>query len=326
MGNPSDGFFGKTISLSIANFWAEVSVWPSARLRIVPHPLNDPTSFGSLADLHGVVDKEGYAGGVRLLLAVCKKFHAMAAARGLSLPKRNFTMAYDTNVPRQVGLAGSSAILTAALKALMAFYGLGDAQMPKVSLPNFILSVEKEELGINAGLQDRVIQVYEGAVHMDFDRAHMEAEGHGIYTLLPPALLPPLWLAYLADPSDSGRIHSTVRQKWDAGDVEVREGMREFGRITDDALAAIHDSDAAALGRAMDANFATRRRLFGDPTLGEANLMMVGIAQRHGVPVKFPGSGGAVIGLCVGAAAMRAMRDELERNGAVFCNLAPNGP
>ena len=77
---------------------------------------------------------------------------------------------------------------------------------------------------------------------MDFDRAHMEAEGHGIYTLLPPALLPPLWLAYLADPSDSGRIHSTVRQKWDAGDVEVREGMREFGRITDDALAAIHAS------------------------------------------------------------------------------------
>ena len=101
--------------------------------------------------------------------------------------------------------------------------------------------------------------------------------------------------------------------------------MREFGRITDDALAAIHASDAAALGRAMDANFATRRRLFGDPTLGEANLMMVGIAQRHGVPVKFPGSGGAVIGLCVCAAAMRAMRDELERNGAVFCNLAPNG-
>ena len=116
-----------------------------------------------------------------------------------------------------------------------------------------------------------------------------------------------------------------MRQKWDAGDVEVREGMREFGRITDDALAAIHARDAAALGRAMDANFATRRRLFGDPTLGEANLMMVGIAQRHGVPVKFPGSGGAVIGLCVGAAAMRAMREELEGNGCVVCYLAPNG-
>ena len=32
MGNPSDGFYGKTISLSIANFWAEVTIMESARL------------------------------------------------------------------------------------------------------------------------------------------------------------------------------------------------------------------------------------------------------------------------------------------------------
>lgn len=29
--------------------------------------------------------------------------------------------------------------------------------------------------------------------------------------------LPPLWLAYLSDPSDSGRIHSNVRQRWLSG-------------------------------------------------------------------------------------------------------------
>lgn len=32
MGNPSDGFNGKTISLSIANFWAEASIEASTRL------------------------------------------------------------------------------------------------------------------------------------------------------------------------------------------------------------------------------------------------------------------------------------------------------
>ena len=32
MGNPSDGFNGKTISLSIANFWAEVSIVESEKL------------------------------------------------------------------------------------------------------------------------------------------------------------------------------------------------------------------------------------------------------------------------------------------------------
>ena len=42
MGNPSDGFGGKTIALLCSNFWAEVTIRESARLRLIPHPLNDP--------------------------------------------------------------------------------------------------------------------------------------------------------------------------------------------------------------------------------------------------------------------------------------------
>lgn len=29
--------------------------------------------------------------------------------------------------------------------------------------------------------------------------------------------LPLFWLAYLSDPSDSGRIHSNIRQRWLSG-------------------------------------------------------------------------------------------------------------
>ena len=75
MGNPSDGFNGKTISLSIKNFWAEVTIFESARLILTPHPLNDPTEFGSLADLHDSYGRDGYLGGLRLLQATCKKFY-----------------------------------------------------------------------------------------------------------------------------------------------------------------------------------------------------------------------------------------------------------
>ena len=32
IGNPSDGFNGKTISLTIGNFWAEVTIKPSTKL------------------------------------------------------------------------------------------------------------------------------------------------------------------------------------------------------------------------------------------------------------------------------------------------------
>ena len=56
-------------------------------------------------------------------------------------------------------MAGSSAIVTATLKCLMAFFNLTEADLPKELQPQFILDVEKSELNISAGLQDRVIQV-----------------------------------------------------------------------------------------------------------------------------------------------------------------------
>jgi glucuronokinase len=74
-----------------------------------------------------------------------------------------------------------------------------------------ILNIEKVELGISAGLQDRVIQTYGGLVHMDFtrpvmptpvpvgdasDTAAAAAATSSPYTELDPALLPEMYLAY----------------------------------------------------------------------------------------------------------------------------------
>ena len=83
----------------------------------------------------------------------------------MPLHDRNFSIRYESNIPRQVGLAGSSAIIVATLRCLMEFYGV---DIPQRVQPSLVLSVETEELGIAAGLQDRVIQVYEGVVFMDF--------------------------------------------------------------------------------------------------------------------------------------------------------------
>ncbi|XP_061537169.1 glucuronokinase with putative uridyl pyrophosphorylase isoform X5 [Phycodurus eques] len=126
MGNPSDGFNGKTIAMTIKNFWAEVTLVKSQTLVLLPHPLNDPTEFGSLQDLFSISRKEGYLGGLRLLQATCKKFYQFCCKHGIALTKKNFTLKYDTNIPRQVGLAGSSAIVSAALKCLMTFFHLTD--------------------------------------------------------------------------------------------------------------------------------------------------------------------------------------------------------
>ena len=54
--------------------------------------------------------------------------------------------------------------------------------------PSLVLSIEQQELGINAGLQDRVIQAYGGLlVYMDFGKAHVQASGRGQYERLCPS-------------------------------------------------------------------------------------------------------------------------------------------
>ncbi|XP_071488373.1 uncharacterized protein [Diadema antillarum] len=326
MGNPSDGFHGKTISVSIKNFWAEVTISESQKLILVPHPLNDPTEFGSLGDLHGISRKEGYLGGLRLLQATCKKFYEYCSEQGLALPKRNFKLKYDTNIPRQVGLAGSSAIVTATLRCLMHFFDLNNSDLPKQLQPQFILNVEIDELFINAGLQDRVIQVYQGAVYMDFSRAKLEALGHGEYQYLDLDLVPQLWLAYIRNPSDSGRIHNTVRERWNAGDPEVVAGMQKFAELTDQCRAALESGNHTELVRLMNANFDLRRQMYGDKVIGPENLRMVELAKQYGSSAKFSGSGGAVIGMCPYGDKLAELKSAFQAEGFVICDIIPNPP
>lgn len=64
----------------------------------------------------------------------------------------------------QSGLSGSSGIVCAALNCFLDFYKV--RHLIRVEeRPNLILAAEKE-LGIVAGLQDRVAQVYGGLVYM----------------------------------------------------------------------------------------------------------------------------------------------------------------
>lgn len=326
MGNPSDGFNGKTIAMSIANFWAEVTLIESQTLVLLPHPLNDPTEFGSLQDLFRISRKEGYLGGLRLLQATCKKFYQFCSEQGLALSKQNFTLKYDTNIPRQVGLAGSSAIVSATLKCLMKFYNITDNDLPKPIRANFILNVETDELFITAGLQDRVVQVYEGLVYMDFNKQLIDERGYGEYIPLDMSDLPLFWLAYLGNPSDSGQIHSNVRQRWLNGESAVVEAMKSFADLTDQARAAFQCKDWPRLAQLMDENFELRRSVYTDHCLGPGSLKMVQIARQFGSAVKLPGSGGAVVGLCMDTERLVEMKRAFQEAGCVFCFIVPYDP
>jgi galactokinase/mevalonate kinase-like predicted kinase len=297
LGNPSDGFYGKTISALIRNFAATVEVWESPEVSIIPDREHDATEFDSLEHLRATAAAQGYYGGLRLILATCKRFADVCREHGIALPARNFTVRYGTHIPRQVGLGGSSAIINAAFHALMEFYNIPVSAFPLPSLPNIIRQVETDELSIQAGLQDRVIAVYGGVVYMDFDRKLMESRGHGDYVRLDPSLLPPLFIAWGGPSGESGQAHSPIRVLWERGDERVREGMKRFAGLAEEGWKTLRDRDVKRLGDLMSANFDLRLELYGEAAVGEQSLRLVRLARERGCPAKLPGSGGAVIGI-----------------------------
>ena len=313
LGNPSDGYHGKTISISVRNFWAEVVLYEWDTLEIVLAE-NDRARFASIQDLARDVKLHGYYGGIRLIKATIKRFVEHCDAQGLPLHDRNFSIRYGTTIPRQVGLAGSSAIIVATLRCLMEFYGV---EIPIEAQPSFVLRVEQEELGITAGLQDRVIQVYEGLVYMDFDKSRERiVAGLPVYDYerLNPALLPPLYLAYhdsLGEPTEV--FHNNIRERFNRGEERVVEAMRHFAALAADARGALVERDVARLSALMDENFDTRRSIYNLPRW---QVQMVEVAREAGASAKFAGSGGAIVGVCPDEDTFQRLRRDLGAIGS----------
>jgi glucuronokinase len=290
LGNPSDGYFGKTIAFLVRNFRARVLLFPSARLEIKASKADMPV-FESLEDLHSSTRWRGYYGGIRIIQALIVRFHDYCRDHGIELPNRNFTIEYESTIPLRLGMGGSSAIIIAALRALCEYYSV---EIPLALQAKLALETETKELGVPAGPQDRVIQVYEGLVYMDFAQQLMESRGYGEYERLEPALLSNVYLAYRTSLSEGTEVfHTNVRERWNAGDAGVRGAMEEWASYAAQGREALLSGNVAALGKLIDANFDLRQKIYA---ISPGNLEMIQTARSLGATSNFSGSGGAVTG------------------------------
>ncbi len=291
LGNPSDGYFGKTISIIVRNFGARVQLYETPELHIEPQ-IQDTNIYRNISHLIESINLIGYYGGSRLVKATIKKFHEYCSENRLRLDNKNFTIRYHSSIPRQVGLAGSSAIITATLRALIQFY---QVKIPLELLPNITLATETEELGITAGLQDRVIQAYEGCVYMDFDRKIMEAKKHGKYEKLDPTLLPRLYIAYKTELGKvSGKVHRDLRTRWENREPLVVNTLKEIAGLAEEGRTAILNLDIQKLHGLMNRNFDLRASIMD---ISDANRAMIDAARNCGASSHFTGSGGSIIGI-----------------------------
>ena len=107
--------------------------------------------------------------------------------------------------------------------------------------------------------------------------------------------------------------------------------MSAFGAFTDQARESLEKRDHKQFAKLMSANFDLRRETYGDAVVGAANLRMIELARQHNCAAKFPGSGGAVVGMWNGDSAdpsakkkdLLKLRRALESEGYVFLEIFP---
>jgi glucuronokinase len=309
LGNPSDGYFGKTIAFVMSNFRARVLLYPSARLEIKLSKADLPV-FENLDDLYRTTRWRGYYGGIRIIQALIVKLIDYCREKGIELEDRNFTLEYESSVPQRLGLGGSSAIITASLRALCQYY---DLDIPLPIQANLVLETETRELNVPAGLQDRVVQAYQGLVYMDFSRSLMDARGYGEYERLDPDLMPNVYVAYRTSLSEGTEVfHGNLGERWRRGDPQVVEAMTTWAGYAAEGRECLLRRDYQRLGELIDANFDLRARIY---QIDRGNLAMVHAARKAGASANFAGSGGAIVGTYTGDAMFTRLTDYMKAIG-----------
>ena len=257
-GNPSDGYGGAVLAVAVG---AQRAAATAVRGRGV------------------VVEPEA-----ELVRATVARFAVQLAPQA-----RDVTVRWSTGIPRAVGLGGSSAIVIAVLRALGELFAVAPAPEP-AALAELALSIEVDDLGTAAGLQDRVAQAFGGVTFMDFSVTPPA------YDTLDPSTLPPLVVAWRSESGGhSDAVHASLRDRFERGEPVVVNGLRRLADHAHAAETALRSGDRVGFARAVDGSFDARRSMLA---LDPRHVAMIDRARAAGAAANYTGSGGAIVAVC----------------------------
>ena len=261
LGNPSDIYGGRGLGFSVADLTATVRLAPATEVTL-------PSE---------------------LFRAAWEIMSREIAASGCDAAGRPFELTFESDIPFQGGLSGSSALVIAALRAWSRWFGVPLAARRVAALA---LEVENEVLGIRAGPLDRVVQAHDGLLAMDF----AEPFAADAAEQLDPATLPPMLLAWHGEPgASSGDVHAPVYARFQAGDAAVTEVMARLAENADAGRDALVNGDAARFRACVDRNLELRGEVF---EIAAADRELIDLGRAAGAACKLPGSGGCVLMVC----------------------------
>jgi len=217
----------------------------------------------------------------------------------LRLPRLACRVEYASEIPLRSGMAGSTALVVAILKGLLAWQNVFPSPYRLAEMARYI---ELNHLKVVCGYQDAYMCSFGGLNYMDFrgKQFYREAEAELLATIEPLAPYVqrlPFVLGFTGVRHSSGAVHKPIRERWLEGEPEVVAGYERITEIARISKKALLLEDWSLLGKLMNENHAIQRSLGGS---GESNERLVAAALEAGAlgaKLAGAGDGGTIIAL-----------------------------
>ncbi len=273
IGNPTDMYGGSVLSCAV-DMRARVTITPASALKLETN--GRAVTVKSRQDLRPHGDRFDVA------RAILDYMH---------LPLLQCRIRYQSDIPMQSGMSGSTALVVALLQAILAWQGRYPNRYRLAERARYI---ELNYLKVVCGYQDAYMCTFGGLNYMDFrdKQFYKDAEAELFATIEPlgdyvPEL--PFVLGFSGVKHSSSAVHRPLRERWLEGDAAVVESYRRIGKIARQGKKAILMADWPTLGRLMNENHAIQRELGGS---GEVNDRLIEAALQAGaLGAKLAGAG-----------------------------------
>jgi galactokinase/mevalonate kinase-like predicted kinase len=283
IGNPSDQYGGCQVSCTVP-----------LRARVVLEESDAPRLVTNGAEARILSDVDLAPRGDLLDLG-------RAVLRFCGPPFPRARIAVESEIPLRSGLAGSTSLVVALLRAVLAWRG---EQRTGHRLAEAARQLEREDLGIVCGFGDQYMAVFGGLRFLDFrGKAHGDATETARFATVEDLseLVPrlPFVLAFTGVQHASTAVHAPIRARWLAGEPGVVEAYARVAALGAEGKRALLEGDWARLGEAMNENHAIQRSLGGS---GESNERLIAAALAAGAPgakLAGAGQGGTIVALWV---------------------------
>lgn len=274
IGNPTDGYGGTMMACSLKNK-AQVTIEECSELIL-------ESNFGKkvLNWQNDFENKGDYFDIFRAILRYFKLYDLKARITA------------KTDIPVQSGLAGSTAMLSAALSAVMAYR---DLNVNRYELAEINRTIELNYLKCQCGYQDAYMTTFGGLSYMDFRGKEyykeLKEEQYGTIENLSGYIdTLPFVIAHTGVKHNSGNFHRPLRERWLEGDKEVINGYNEIINIAREGKKAMLKGDWQQLSYLMNKNHEIQDKLANS---GEQNRYMIKAAMDNGaMAAKLAGAGG----------------------------------